>query len=406
MSASPVRVDPTRFLQGVNSVRKTVKWRTKLWLKTQRAPEFDDYPETCQLRLDKPLWIPVERHGASQTPESFTDNWDTPWQLQRLSDSELSQSFRDHFQLGVPWESTSYWAELKQSLAAGNMVQGCQTSDDVPVLLHRMDTLFESMTQKRDLTPYLADTTPIQLAIGRHGDLVVVNGEEHVVMGRLAGVNTFPAKIVLRHPKWIRFCKQFRCFLQTEAGGQAYQPVTHVDLQHLPASWSNNRFPIVADCLSHGSGRLMDIGANLGYFCHRAEEMGYDCIAIEACRRLAYFADRLRRADNRQFQVLNDSVLEYPFEDPFDVVLALNIFHHFLKTKKRFESLVTMLGRMKTREMIFQAHRLDEPQMRHAYRDFAPKAFVQFILENSCLNASEEIGVDRGRRIFRLSSSS
>jgi SAM-dependent methyltransferase len=146
----------------------------------------------------------------------------------------------------------------------------------------------------------------------------------------------------------------------------------------------------------------LDIGANLGYFCHCAEELGYDCLAVESCPRLAYFLERLRRAESRRFDVFCGSVLEYPFHEPFDVVLALNVFHHFLKSESSHRRLIEMLGRMRMREMIFQSHKPGERQMASAFRDYSPEEFVAFLLDHSCLASAEYIGADRERPIYRL----
>ena len=46
----------------------------------------------------------------------------------------------------------------------------------------------------------------------------------------------------------------------------------------------------------------------------------------------------------------------------YDVVLALNIFHHFLKDKRSHDKFVRMLQRLQTKIMIFQSHLTSEPQ--------------------------------------------
>jgi 2-polyprenyl-3-methyl-5-hydroxy-6-metoxy-1,4-benzoquinol methylase len=147
----------------------------------------------------------------------------------------------------------------------------------------------------------------------------------------------------------------------------------------------------------------MDIGANLGYFCHRAEELGYDVLAVESCPKLAYVMRKLKHAENRRFRILCDSILDHPFDETLDVVLALNVFHHFIKKERTHRKFVGMLGRMKARQMIFQSHTHGEKQMVGAYRNYQPEQFVSFILRHSRFNASEYLDCsERGRPIYRL----
>ena len=94
--------------------------------------------------------------------------------------------------------------------------------------------------------------------------------------------------------------------------------------------------------------------------------------------------------------------MDDPFNESYDVILALNIVHDFLKKEDRHNKLIAMLGRMRVREMIFQSHNPDEPQMAGAYRNYSPDEFVQFILAHSCLKTAEYIGADQDRPIYRL----
>jgi hypothetical protein len=84
-------------------------------------------------------------------------------------------------------------------------------------------------------------------------------------------------------------------------------------------------------------------------------------------------------------------------------VLALNIFHHFLKTEDLFREFVTLLKNLRTRELYFEPHHTDEYQMRGAYRNFSPDEFVQFLTENLSLKNSTLIGhASDGRPLYKL----
>ena len=52
--------------------------------------------------------------------------------------------------------------------------------------------------------------------------------------------------------------------------------------------------------------------------------------------------------------------------------------------------------------MFFQVHRQEEKQMENAYKNYNATDFLQFIIDNSCLNFYTEIGEENGRKIYKL----
>ena len=86
----------------------------------------------------------------------------------------------------------------------------------------------------------------------------------------------------------------------------------------------------------------------------------------------------------------------------YDVVLALRIFHHFLKTKERYEELKIFLGRLDAREMYFQPHDKAVQDMAGAYRNFNLQEFIDFILRHSKFSQYQIIGETAGGKIFRF----
>jgi hypothetical protein len=88
----------------------------------------------------------------------------------------------------------------------------------------------------------------------------------------------------------------------------------------------------------------------------------------------------------------------------FDVVLALNIFHHFLKTKKSFSQLKDLLENLEVDELFFEPHRYEDGQMKDAYVNYTEAEFVDFLLRHLSLRKSEAIYTARnGRTVFKLS---
>ena len=243
----------------------------------------------------------------------------------------------------------------------------------------------------------------ISCNIGRQGDLFLNSGLNELLAAKLQRVPKVPIRIVARHPKWQRFRNEL-CALSLE--NNLYQGLTHPDLCDIPAEHpSQDQFDIIQRNMSVQKGKLLDVAANLGYFCHRFEEIGFACCAVEINLKSLYFLKKLRRAENRRFKVISQSILEWKDlkRQEFDTVLALNIFHHFLKRKTLYDKFVKMLKDLHAKEIFFEPHLFNDPQMKGAYKNFGEKEFADFVLENSRLNAAKVIGraLD-GRPLYKL----
>jgi 2-polyprenyl-3-methyl-5-hydroxy-6-metoxy-1,4-benzoquinol methylase len=349
-------------------------------------------------------WSQKNAWTQKNPPRQLGGNWDLLENLDTI-DGSLLTSFRQHFLDGVNWTETYLFRSLTQRINKGLPTGGPKTSDELTRWLDQWDELAirAKLHDHNSTGSATSESWPeIPIAIRRDGRFAVLENAPTVALATVLGIAKIPCRVVMRHSKWLEFCREFLCHSETLHEGRPYQPCTHVDLANLSSSWSEQRFQLIQECLKGGRGRLMDIGANLGYFCHRAEEIGYDCVAVDPCPKLAFFMERLKQAENKHFEVLCRSILEHPFQESYDVILALNIFHHFLKKEDRHQQLVAMLGRIKTKEMIFQSHNAHEAQMVGAYRNYSPNEFVQFILDHSCLKTAEYIGSDQERPLFRL----
>ena len=133
--------------------------------------------------------------------------------------------------------------------------------------------------------------------------------------------------------------------------------------------------------------------------------MGYHCYAVETDPALIPILEKTRIAENKKFEVLSKSIFDVRFNEniKFDVVLALNIFHHFLKRKTDFIKLKELLKNLKMETMFFEPHVFEEEQMDGAYRNFTQTDFVAFIPQNTSLNKSKVIYTAKdGRTVFKL----
>jgi hypothetical protein len=140
--------------------------------------------------------------------------------------------------------------------------------------------------------------------------------------------------------------------------------------------------------------------------CHRFEDQGFDCTAIEIDETHLYFMKKLRAAADKKFDIRFCSFLDDVdiTQQDFEVVLALNIFHHFLKEEPDYIKLISFLKQLKTNYIVFEPHLTDEPQMANAHKNYAAEEFCAFVMEHTGMHSKTRIfQAHDGREVYILS---
>lgn len=184
--------------------------------------------------------------------------------------------------------------------------------------------------------------------------------------------------------------------------GHLYAPLVHPAFSELPTKWGPDRFDIFASHLECPGGTALDIGSHWGYMAQRLEDMGYKVTACEHSPKHVYFLRELRALSHYKFDVVAGDIFDMK-APKFDVMIALNIFHHFLKTEERFGKFTSFLDRSDCGMMIYQAHRsAEKPKLDMAGHYMEPKEMARYIADHLRLPRVEHIGVHGKRDIFKL----
>lgn len=402
-------------------ISETVALRCKWKLATFIGTLTGTYSR--EVDVDKVCWVPPQRIIYCSSREfSVCDlkghvipgDWDRL--EKKFDDLDIYVAFKQVCLEGQDWSETIFYQRVVDMLGRGQVLWGCKERSDLDQRCEDLESLFhrircEGYKSQRELLLSQQINDPLQaqhevtVSIGRYGDLLFSDGAHRLAIAKLLGIQRIPVRIAVRHPEWMSFRQELLQYAK-EQGGKTYQPITHPDLDDIPFFYEcEDRFTLIKENVSVEQGRLLDIGANLGYFCHRFEDEGFDCYAVEDSQVLLYFLKKLRRAENKKFKVIAESVLESRDirNTHFNVVLALNIFHDFLKTKESYDRFVHLLENLHTEELFFESHLPDEPQMQGAYKNYAPAEFAEFLLRNSSLSQAQCIGVaEEGRPLYKL----
>lgn len=165
-----------------------------------------------------------------------------------------------------------------------------------------------------------------------------------------------------------------------EHGGKIYAPVDHPAFAGIPYHHGPERFEPIALNMPSGVFTALDIGTHWGYFAHRLEGLGLRVTAAEHLPAYLDFLYRIRSLYGDTFEIFPESIFEMPRPVRFDVILGLNIFHHFLKTEQAFDQFTEFLNQIECQALFFQGHNTAEGQMKNSYRNFDPDEFCRFLV--------------------------
>ena len=329
-----------------------------------------------------------------------------------IEDLDVYQAFCQRFLNHKSWQETQYYHRVLGQILDGRNKWDCTSREQLDDRCKEADELYQDIADngyktQRELNAnsrvLFEEEDEITVSIARTGELLSTDGRHRSSITKILGLKEVPVKITVRHPGWLEFRREILAQAEGDKEKKVYQPLIHPDLADIPSVHGHDRFDISRQNLSIRTGTLLDIGANWGYFCHRFEDEGFDCYAVENSHSDVYFLNKLRGAEDRKFKVFCGSIFDFRERNAFDVVLALNIFHHFLKDESSYVKLIVLLGRLEMRELFFGTATYGSRQMQNAYKHYSPDDFVAFIVEHSCLKEAKHIGESEdGRGLYKL----
>lgn len=323
------------------------------------------------------------------------------WDLDVLSFEETDPfcgEFRRHL-AGTPWEETEYFQRNVALIESGTPKWHCRTREDFLARCHGLDAIYASMKEFGFIQN--GDEDCISVALDRHGRPLFCNGRHRLTFAKLLGIPSVPVRIIARHRLWVEFCAKVDAYAKRNSG-KLYAPIDHIDLADRPA-FHRGRTQFILENMLPSSRTVLDIGSHWGYLPTRLERTGRHCVAVEQSPEQLFFLNTLRKANDLSFDVVSDDIFNYVGSGKqFDTVLALAIFHHFLKTRPLHDALANMLRNLEMEELFLLTHSQGETQMQGAHANYSPAEFAQFIVDNSCLDTITPLASFNGRVLYRI----
>mgnify|MGYP001206977612 CR=1 FL=1 len=379
------------------------------------------YPELAYVNPNKLVRVlKLNNFGDEIKKEMFSSNGENQilggdWDLNLsipFEELDVFKSIQSHFIEGKNWNETRLYTRVSKEISNNKIKWGCRTPDEY---LKRLEENVESVyldiknhgfKTQRELGT-LKKSDEIRIAIDRNGEAIFMDGRHRLAIAKILKLNKIPVKIILRHEQWTEFQKTIFQYAKNDSKGKIYQLIEHPDLDFIPAHHKDDRFDFLEkaiseyDCLNK---ELIDIGTHWGHMSHKFEDLGFKCTAVEKLTSNIHYLENIRNACGKTFDIWQGNIFDYPDIEKMDVILALNIFHHFCKTEDDHNEFIKLLNRMNAEIMLFQAHRHNPPgQMEGAFRNYNETEFVEFISKNTGLNKWEKLGVAADKRpLYKL----
>jgi len=305
---------------------------------------------------------------------------------------------------GEPFEDTPLFERGKKIIEEGGYAWKHKTLEDFRTKRpEEIKALYHSIKAKGvlsiiEVNEKANEQDNIAVAVGRDGSVYVFDGLHRFAIATMLGIQEIPVTVMIRHSDWVAK----RDELRKKIGVKTYDPISHPEFSDIPETWSRTRFyTIWRDLQKEGCSSVLDIGSYYGYFASELANRGMHVTAVEVSRTYFNIMNELKSLGGEWFKTINGSIFDEKVVE-YDCILALNIFHHFLKNEPDYYRLIGLLNRMRSKVLYFQVHNPEESQMIGAFKNFNNEEFVQFILDNSNYENVELIGESRGRKIYKF----
>ncbi len=284
------------------------------------------------------------------------------WDLleKRFDDLDIYQAIRAVCLEGNPWQATVFYQRTLAAIHQGYILWGCSDQQSFDRRCWDLEQLYQSIqqggykTQAELASPcgenglMRIDEEEVGVSIGRSGDLLFCDGAHRTAIAKLLGLQKIPVKVAVRHAGWAEFRKGLLQYSQ-KRGAKRMQPAPHPDLEDIPHHLEYARLlEAIWQDLPISSGVILDVGAQLGYFCHGLEEHGLECYALEERPAEQSFLRTLHQAGQRQFKIIAGPLASFkpPPSVYFEAVLILDLLYPDKNQPEKLSELLACLRRL------------------------------------------------------------
>jgi hypothetical protein len=346
----------------------------------------------------------LEEFARVNTGEVRRGNWDRL--CKRFDQLDIYVAFGAVIHGRARWQDTAFFHNTLARIVAGEPLWDCRSRADLERRCGDLERLYEQIArdgylnqqQVRQRYGRAASTNArheIIVGIGRHGDILFGNAAHRLSIAKHLALPEVPVRIAVRHEEWVGFQHELRAHAEQSPGKQLCQPVEHPDLRHLPADAASVEIcRRIGGARKSRGGKLLDLGARLGYLCRLFGRLGFECFAFESDPGLASLLGRIREQFREPFQLLGDPASAATNRHDFAITVLLDGFDRFTTSNGSAEALCRLLVSIKTEELFLGCRDSDEELM------------ARQLAERARFRALDDLGIVPGAgRLYHLHGS-
>lgn len=415
-----------KFPYAEDFFRRLYRNSQKFWLVARwQLNLLSNYLSGNRLRCiysDKLYWVnPKVVEFSSLREFSLNDKGRVisgDWDLlqKRFEDLDIYMAIKQVCKENGQWQDTVFYKRLLSRIQDGDIPYSCRSQEDLDQKCHRIEKLYSSIRERgyKTQSELASDSNnsassfsddEILLNIGRYGDLLFSNSAHRLAISRLIGLEKVPVKIVVRHVEWINFVNEL-CLYAKSTDGKLPQPVKHPDLMSIPVvKECEIIFEMIRRAMKSRQGRLFDVGACLGYYADRFEEVGFACDAVEFRKEEKYFLKKLKRAQGMAFNLIEDSVMKSASSSHvyYDSVLVLDMAQQFQDRGEYFHKSIMLLQQIDIGELFIALFPEGQHQIVVEDGNNSPDTLVGYLRQILGFNCYESMGViSGGQALYRF----
>ncbi|MBP2300899.1 hypothetical protein [Azospirillum picis] len=327
----------------------------------------------------------------------------------RFEDTTIYRSFKEVFVDGRDWSTTEFFAENIQKIDNGQILWGCRSKND---FLKRLNTTVRDLYYSILSSGYLSQSNiyslkqqnnlqaiterfigyqesvhqnhEIKIGFNEQGEVIFVDGRHRLAIAKLLGIQEIPVNVVFRHKNWADFHHHLFALAKGLSNSRLYHKLSHPDLTYLPYAHGDERLDIIDRALSiiqapPASTKVLDIGANMGNLSILLAKRGYLCTAVENNYPYSQVISKIADAIHLNVNVVNKSIFDVS-PVGYDIIFALNIFHHFTNDKDLYDKLIAFLGKLECKWLVLQPHNMYAGDSGFGkYKPLSPDAFAELV---------------------------
>jgi len=348
---------------------------------------------------------------------------DGDWDFTKKHYEELIsyQTTKDIFKEGKRWDETKLYYFLPDKINNGKKTWTFKNEKARDKWFALTEQLYKRIRKygyksQQELYSFKNRLTPkkwspildeIATAIDRDGQFLFINGKHRLSIAKVLDIPEIPVVVLIRHKKWLEFRKELIEFSKKSPQKELDFCFTHPDLQDIPSLYDDSCFRIISQNKSVTQGTFLDISPNLGIFCHKFEDIGFKCYAIEEDQSSDYFLKKIKKIENKDFTIISSRFLNNSTNKDlfFDIALKLNFPQLIDERDEDFKKFMKLINNIKVKELFVGFSEFIGSKDKTNDQNFNQEKIVNCIKELSYFNAATLIGKSNNEIIiYKLSS--